>query len=59
MKPKTPAAKAEKRDAAGAMAPSKADPKNNGLHSANPQVLSGDGDATRKPDKRSRGQPSK
>ena len=41
------ASKRIKDDAHGAMAPSQADPKNDGSHSANP---SGDRDATRKPD---------
>ena len=35
-----------KKDAAGQYAPSQADPNAGGLVSANPVVLSGDGDAT-------------
>lgn len=41
---------APKSDSAGAFAPSQADSHSDGLASAEPKVLSGDGDATRPPD---------
>jgi hypothetical protein len=35
------------------------DPMNNGAHSANPRITSGDGDASRKSDDHSRAEPPK